>query len=343
MKYKHTSPYEDLISWVEDIKVKNGSSGAALYILKDDQVVLEHYSGKHSHAKHASPVNEKSQFNIASARKSYLGLAVSYALYDQFIKSLDDPISLYIPELDEELFKGTTIRHLVTHSHGLDYDEEGTIIREFTSGKSWAYRSVGVDIMTRLIHRLYGIGFAKLLEERVFKPMGLKETGWRTERGDNLVGIIEDIEKPALSGVGTTSDGTEKNLFVSSRELALWGQLHLNKGIMNQKEIVPSQVIEVSTTIQNKSYSDPTLPENGLFWYVQNIPRNKGEIGERVPKGSYQILGVTGPTILVIPSLNVVVAKMYNKRYNYGEDQYLYYLREFSNKVSDLFSTHCDL
>ncbi|EDL64615.1 hypothetical protein BSG1_09116 [Bacillus sp. SG-1] len=58
-------------------------------------------------------------------------------------------------------------------------------------------------------------------------------------------------------------------------------------------------------------------------------------MGGRVPKGSYQILGVTGPTILVIPEYNAVVVKMYNKRYNYGADNYLYYLREFSNLVAD--------
>ncbi|TMU88378.1 beta-lactamase family protein [Bacillus sp. BHET2] len=333
----------ELITWVEDIKANNGSSAASLYIIKDDKVVLEHYSGKHSHEENAFPVTSQSQFNIASARKSYLGLAVSYALYDQYISSLDDPISRYIPELNHQVMKDTTIRHLVTHSHGLDYNENGTIYRQFMAGHSWAYRNVGVDIITNLIHRLYGKSFPKLLEERVFKPMGLKETGWRTEPDDQFVRIIGDMEKPALSGLGTTANGTEKNLFVSPRELALWGQLHLNKGIMNQKEIVPSKVIEVSTSIQNDSYSDPTIPDNGLFWYVQNIPRDKSEIGVRVPKDSYQILGVTGPTILVIPSLNVVVAKMYNKRYNYGGDQYLHYLREFSNKVSDLFSTQCDL
>ena len=39
----------------------------------------------------------------------------------------------------------------------------------------------------------------------------------------------------------------------------------------------------------------------------------KSELGERVPKGSYQILGITGSTILVIPEYNVVVAKCITK------------------------------
>ena len=68
---------------------------------------------------------------------------------------------------------------------------------------------------------------------------------------------------------------------------------------------------------------------------VQDTPARRSEIGERVPKGSYQILGINGPTLLVIPEYNVVVAKMYNKRYNYGGANYLHYLKEFSNVVAD--------
>lgn len=150
--------------------------------------------------------------------------------------------------------------------------------------------------------------------------------------------IIDRLDKPVLTGLGTSSDGTEKNLFVSPKEFALWGKLHVQKGMMNGRQIVPSTVIENATSIQNVTYSDSTIPGNGLFWYVQDVPRDKSELGERVPSGSYQILGVTGPTILVIPAYNVVVAKMYNKRYNYGGSHYLDYLREFSNKVADLFS-----
>lgn len=327
-----------MISWVDDIKYKNGSSASALYILKDNQVLLEHYSGRHSHGKDASHITEQSQFNVASARKSYLGLSVAYALHDKYISCLDDPITHYFPEFDKDLYKGTTIRHLVTHSHGLNTDENGYIFREFESGSKWEYCNVGVDIVTKLIHRLYGKGFPQLLNERVFTPLGFSETGWRTEPDENLVPIIDRNDKPALHGLGTSLDGTEKNLFVSPKEFALWGQLHVQKGKMNGRQIVPSKVIEAATSIQNVSYSDTSLPGTGLFWYVQDIPRKKSELGERVPAGSYQIVGVTGPTILVIPAYNVVVVKMYNKRYNYGGEEYLYYLREFSNKVADLFS-----
>ncbi|MFP3472165.1 serine hydrolase domain-containing protein, partial [Micrococcus sp. SIMBA_144] len=82
-----------------------------------------------------------SQFNVASARKSYLALAISIALYDKHIHTLDDPILKYMPELDTNLVKDVTIRHLVTHSHGLDVDIHEHLFREFKAGTYWAYRN----------------------------------------------------------------------------------------------------------------------------------------------------------------------------------------------------------
>ncbi|MCU5307897.1 beta-lactamase family protein [Bacillus cereus] len=241
--------YDKFISWVEDIKEKNHSSATALCIIKDNKIVLEHYSGYHSNTSSNEKVSASSQFNVASARKS----------------------------------------------------------------------------------------FPELLKERVFKPANFQETGWRIQQDDNLVAVVDDPNKDAISEIGTVDDGTEKNLFVSAREFAQWGNLHLNQGMIHDKQIVPKEVIKIATSLQSPTYVNKELPQNGLFWFVQNEPAQLSELGERVPKGSYQILGITGPTILVIPVYNVVVAKMYNKRYNYGGDNYLYYLREFSNLVADTF------
>lgn len=72
--------YDKLISWVEDIKEKNHSSATALCIIKDNKIVLEHYSGYHSNTSTTKRVTASSQFNVASARKSYLGLMIAYAL-----------------------------------------------------------------------------------------------------------------------------------------------------------------------------------------------------------------------------------------------------------------------
>lgn len=317
---------------MEDIKERNHSSGAALVIIKDNKVVLEHYSGYHSNAANSLPIHESSQFNIASARKSYLGLCVAYALYEGKIKSLDDLAVEYCAEYDPNLLGKTTIRHLVTHSHGL-HESDGVMFREFPPGENWAYRGINIGMMTELINKLYGKSFPELLKERVFHPLGMKETFWQTEPNEKLVQVVDNPNAPATYKLGLTSDGMESNLHTSAREFAQWGNLHLNKGM----QIVSEEVIQLATQAQNPFYKNKDLPQNGLFWYVQDTPALRSEIGERVPKGSYQILGITGPTLLVVPEYNLVVAKMYNKRYNYGGGNYLHYLREFSNIVTDTF------
>jgi CubicO group peptidase (beta-lactamase class C family) len=328
-----TSIFQKLISFVEDVKGSNHSSGAALVIIKDNKIVLEHYSGYHANTANSRPVDENSQFNVASARKSYLGLVIAYALDEGKMNSLDDLAMQYFENFDQELLGKTTIRHLVTHSHGLHQRADGTIFREFEPGEGWAYRGINVVMMTELVNRLYGKSFPELLEERVFKPLGLKETAWQMERNEKLVQVIDDPSEPASYTVGRTKDGMESNLHTTAREFARWGNLHLNNGM----QIVPEEVIQLTTQVQSPHYKNNDLPQNGLFWYVQGTPALKSELGERVPKGSYQILGITGPTLLVIPEYNIVVAKMYNKRYNYGGSNYLQYLREFSNIVADTF------
>lgn len=328
---------EKLITWVEDIKEKNKSSASSLYILKDNRVILDYYNGYHSNSDKAVPITSFSQFNIASARKSYLGLVIAYALYEGKIKSLDDYAVDYFVGIDEKLLGKTTIRHLVTHSHGLHERKDGTIFREFEPGRSWSYRGINVLMMTQLVNRLFNKSFPELLNERVFLPLGMKETAWQTKFNGTLVKEITDPNVEGTYKFGRFNDGTESNLHTTAREFAQWGNLHLSKGLMNGKQIVPKDVIEIATQIQSPIYKNNKLPQNGLFWYVQGTPAVYSELGERVPKGSYQILGITGPTLLVIPEYNVVVAKMYNKRYNYGGDNYLYYLREFSNLVADTF------
>ncbi|WP_035322695.1 serine hydrolase domain-containing protein [Peribacillus kribbensis] len=331
--------FEQLVQWVEEIKEKNHSSAAALLIIKDGKTVLEHYSGNHSNTKESNPVNPHSLFNVASARKSYLGLAAAYALFEGKIKSLDDPAGDYFPEMDQNVLGCTTIRHLVTHSHGLNEKEDGTVYREFQPGEGWAYRGINVLMVTKLIKKLYGVPFTKLLQDRVFTPLGFSETGWFTEPLPQLVKVIIHPEEQGMDKIGMTQDGTESNLFVSAREFARWGELHLNRGFLDGKQIVPSGVIDIAVNIQSPSYKNKELPKNGLFWYVQNeISAAKSEIGGRVPEGSYQILGITGPALLIIPRYHAVIVKMFNKRYNYGGENYLYYLREFGSLAADALS-----
>lgn len=54
--------------------------------------------------------------------------------------------------------------------------------------------------------------------------------------------------------------------------------------MIDDKQIVPKEVIKIATSLQSPTYVNKELPQNGLFWFVQNEPAQLSELGERVPK-----------------------------------------------------------
>lgn len=193
------------------------------------------------------------------------------------------------------------------------------------------------------INRLNGgTGMALIVIQHdrvVVEPLGFKETAWRTTASDKLVEIITDQGTDLGSlGLGTnaTGAGDQRNLYVSAREFAYWGYFHLRRGFINGKQMVPSELFDLITSEQSPPLSNEDLPQYGFLWYVKGRQAALSEIGDTLRNGTYQILGVTGPLVLVIPTHDTVVVRMYNKHGNYGGpdgSQWLQYLKDFGDQV----------
>lgn len=308
---QHNCQYTELNDYVASIQDVITCSGAASLVIQEDVIVNEWYRGIHN-VDDQRPISPTSQFNVASVRKSYLGFAVSLALHEGKISSIDDLITRYISGLDTNLFRGTTIRHLLTHTDGVRYTE-----RLFPAGTDWTYDNNGVNLLIQLVTQLYHCSLAELLDMKVFKPCGFSETGWRLNRTDELV--WQDTTY-------TTTTGTEANLFVSARELAYWGYLHLVEGEINETKVAHRDVFKRSVAVQTPIALTPLQPRNGFLWFVQDKPSPVVEISETLPAGAYQILGITGCVCLVIPQYRVVAVRMYNQdapnpsQYDYLKD-----------------------
>jgi CubicO group peptidase (beta-lactamase class C family) len=306
-------------------------SGASVIIIHNDKIVSEEYWGKQSKSSHARDIQGDTQFHVASVRKSYIGFAVAYAVHNRLIESIDDEITKYFPEMNSELLNKTTIRHLLTHTHGLNTNE-GNIIREFVPGQNWAYRDMGIDLLTKIVKRTTGKTISDILNEQVFKPLEFQETGWYGEVNEKLVQVIREQNDRYWSANNGT-DGDNKNMYVSSRELAYWGYIHLKQGFINGEQIVSKEIIELATTLQSPKLSNEDLPQNGYLWFVKDLPAKKTEIGELVPIGSFQILGYTGVAVLVIPKHDVVAVRMFNSFGSPPGYDYLADIRGFGDTV----------
>lgn len=321
-------------------KVKNTgdfikTSASTVFIIHKDKIVTEKYFGQHSHKEFARKINCRSRFNVASVRKSYIGFAVAYALLNKHIHSIDDYVISYLPNLDKNIIDKTTIRHLLTHTHGLASDESKNLIRNFPCGTSWEYTNDGIKLLTDIVETTTGKTVSQILRETVFNSFNLSETDWETETKEDQVSIIFNPEDEPVSGIKKSSigGGYDTNLYVSSRELAYWGYIHLKKGTINEVEVLPKEIFDLTTSLQSPYLEDRELPENGFLWWVKTRECKKSELGELVPKGSYQILGNTGSCVLVIPSEELVAVRMYNKKGNPKGYDYLRDVKDFGNTI----------
>ncbi|WP_055666588.1 serine hydrolase domain-containing protein [Desnuesiella massiliensis] len=329
-----TSKFSGLVEYTQKVNDLNGGSGTALIVIQRDRIVTEYYSGFHSHDKNARAIQQESQFNIASARKSYIGFAIALAVYQGKISSIDDLVIDYLPELDAKVMDKITIRHLLTHTHGIERNEFGHLFREFPCGTNWAYRGENILMLCEIVKRTTRKTVSEIINEYICCPLELKETGWKIHWNEKLVYSIMEKGKRPKQYLEATADGNLHNMFVSAREFAFWGYLHLKQGMIDGKQIAPKEIFEMATSVQSPKFENKELPQNGFLWFTKDLPGKCTEIGDLVPTGSYQIVGVRGALLLVIPSQELVVARMYNKQYNYsGTEGYLYYLREFGNEV----------
>lgn len=328
-----------LNNYVYSVQQEIGATAAAVLIIQNDKIVNEWYSGKHDHLEDSRPVSRQSQFNVGSIRKTYLALAISLLIEEGQIKSIDDKIGDYLEKYGEAT-EEVTLRHLLTHTHGLVF-RDGKLFREFPAGENWAYRNAGIQIMFELVSELSGHSLSAFLQKNVFNLYGLNETGWRTQEGKNL---IYNYYRDPNTWVGPNDSGAgdQSNLFVSARDLAMWGYIHLNKGSLNGKQLLPKSVFERVVTLTTPLQVPSHFPRNGYIWWLQSdTPLN--QLGERLPAKAIQVLGITGCACLVIPEYDAVAVRMYNQLSSPKGYYYLKDIRQFGNLVSDLLHKGTDL
>jgi CubicO group peptidase (beta-lactamase class C family) len=324
--------FNPITSYTEKIKQKMHASASALVIMKDNSIVHEWYSGTHHFAKGAKKVDVSSQFNIYSTRVTYVGLAIAIAVYEGYLE-LEDKLSDYLEELDKECLGETTIRHLLTRCTGLKIKND-KVSRVFYLGTN--IEGKRPDLLANILQKATGKTVNELLTDKVFKPLNLTSTGWATEGKDTLVCDIHSPDSYPTLRLGSNI-GDERNLYVSARELALWGNLHLNKGFSNGVQILPKEIFDLATTIQTPITLPKYLPKFAFLWWIKDskVSCDFDELGSNLPDGSFQILGASGCSCTVIPKLNAVAVRMYNSLYTYGNEDFNHIedIRYFGNLV----------
>ncbi|MGP4009045.1 serine hydrolase [Streptomyces sp. 4N124] len=141
------------------------------------------------------PATTDSLFQIGSVSKVWTATLVM-RLADEGLLDLDAPLVTVLPELvlsDPETTKSVTMRHLLTHTSGIDGDvftDTGRgddcletyvagladVPQNHPLGATWSYCNSGFSLMGRVVEKITGLTWDQAIRERIFTPLGLQRT-----------------------------------------------------------------------------------------------------------------------------------------------------------------------
>lgn len=185
--------------FLELARLNAGFSGVVAVAQRGE--IIYHRSVGFSHLASKTPNSLDTPFRVAAITQTFTAAAI-LALESDGKLDVEDPVHLYLPEFSVEPYRNITIYHLLTHSSGLPRIPEGkaglmlwdvmsrnpTPVEDnvrvacqsplkFAPGQRRQYTNIGYRVLSALIVRVTGKDYADFMQERVFDPLALGNTG----------------------------------------------------------------------------------------------------------------------------------------------------------------------
>ena len=300
--------------------ISSDCSAGGVIFMRDGKVLYEEYLGAVHRGPGATPITTDSRFPCFSVSKGF-GASVVLSLVSDGLIALDGPVSKYIPHFKGKgpdgkfLRDNVTIRTLASHSSGIPrpdkqperYDNRPIfedVVLEFKPGTSFLYSELAMRVLGHVLEVAGGKRYEILLKERVLDPVGLSSVGY-LYMGADTSDIVHSCVGYDSSSIGFSDEFAPKpypgtGLYASLKDIARYGQLWLDGGKANGREVFSSDLIELAWQSQPKDrVPDPAY--GILFWLFPQV-------------GSKVISGMAHTICAIIPERNVVVAMALNQR-----------------------------
>jgi CubicO group peptidase (beta-lactamase class C family) len=239
-----------------------------------------------------APYDAPSRHELYSLSKSFTSTAVGMAVAEGRL-SIDDEVLKFFPDdapaQPSANLKAMRVRDLLTMNAG-HQDEIPTAPDKISAkafltnavphkpGTHFKYNTPATFMCSAIVQKLTGRTVAEYLQPRLFEPLGIAPPVWNT----NWQGI-------SLGGYG---------LSVRTEDIARFGQLYLQKGQWQGKQLVPKEWVELATSKQVSNGSNPRSDwDQGYgfqFWRCRN--------------GAYRGDGAFGQYCVVLPQQDAVIA-----------------------------------
>jgi CubicO group peptidase (beta-lactamase class C family) len=286
----------------------------SVVLIKNNKLVFEEYfpGDKFNLGQYTGETgfDREDTHNLCSATKSFVSALIGIAIDEGFIQSVDKEIYNFFPEhsdlfLNNPLKQTITIKHLLTMSSGIEWDDEtyyyndprNDIYQLFTvsdpiryilskelietPGTVFAYRNCNTNLLGAIIRRASGQRIDTFAENYLFSKLVITELEWQMLH-NNVVFCSGDLR-------------------LRPRDMAKFGQLFFNAGIWNQEQIISANWINES--VQTRFFMPANWWEDGYGyqWWIKTFHSNSNSYR------SYFAQGWGGQCIFVFPENNIIV------------------------------------
>ena len=300
VSWHHSKYYNSKKIPAEALKTVEAMQSIAYVIIKNDSMIHEQYWDGYG---------EDSHTNSFSMAKTFVSILVGIAIDEGKIKSVDQLVGDFLPEYKTGENAKLTIKHLLTMSSGVNFDENyvsplaypaaayyGTDLKVLTNkysvaeepGKTFKYLSGNTVLLSFLLEKATGKNLSDYASEKLWIPLGAKNKAFWSLDHEN---------------------GEEKSYCCfnsNAPDFARIGELFLDSGKWNGTQIVSAEY--VANSIKLADLADATggkQQKYGYAWWL--IPNYKGH-------AIFYARGILGQYILCIPDKKMVVVRLGKKR-----------------------------
>ncbi|MDN5285443.1 MAG: putative periplasmic esterase [Mucilaginibacter sp.] len=267
----------------------------SILIIKGGKLVFEEYFYEYT---------KDSLQEMRSATKSFISALTGIAINKGFIKSKDEKVVSYFPEYNfannTDIKKTITIENMLTNQSGLDCDaaDPKAIGTETAMDESEDWIKYTLDLpmidkpdaggrycsgnpitVGRIVEIATHMPLPDFGEKNLFGPLDIKGYKWSF--------------KPDKSSVNNYCQ-----IYLKPRDMAKFGLLYLNKGVWNNKQVMPAEWVEDSF----KTHSVVQGVDYGYLWWLRYLDADGVRYYAKTAQGN------GGQKIYVFPDQDLVIA-----------------------------------
>jgi CubicO group peptidase (beta-lactamase class C family) len=258
---------------------------SGLLVIRHGKVVLERYG---------LGLGEHDRWSTMSTVKSMTAMLVGAAVHDGAIASIDDPLTRYLPALRNSAYEGVTLRHVMTMSSGVRWNEDytdrnsdvnrysksladkvpGGVLRLMSSlpraavpGSTFLYNSGDTYLLGAALTAAIGRPLADYMSEKVWKPAGMECDAYYT------------LESEGGQEIGGSRAG------MVLRDFGRFGLFVLGDGVIDGARVLPEGWVAEAATPAFTLATPPVvdITHYGFSWWLGGgVMAALGHAGQRI-------------------------------------------------------------